>query len=719
MAYAYKRRITIDHTKCGSGNSTDFPLCFAGTFTWLKTAANGGDLANASGYDLNFYSDEALTTPLKYERELHVLTTGQVVLWVKIPTLSSSTDTVIYVAYGDAGVTTDQSDKTNVWKTGFKGVYHLGEARSTSAGAYKDSTSNANNGTLTDSDSDCVSASVKLGNGMDFGGDGTDRIAVDDAASLDITGDFTITGWVRTNSTPGSGTFYGVLGKGTSSVPHNYIVIVDNGYVSSGLGLAVAIYNSGGSVVMAKVTISANTLYFFTMQWVAATGVVSIAVNNGTPTASSASGYTANSNAAKLVLGNWSDTDGSSALDGLLDEVRIHSGALDANWLTSQYNNENSPSTFYSIVPIYSGTVAVTIDAVTCSATGTYEAPGGDTYNGSADVAVGAVACAATGSMTIGGTVAATLAEVICSATGSMSISGTAAIVVGNSTCAGTGSLALSGTVSATVGSVGCSASGNLSISSTATATIDEVTCAAMGTVAISGTSAITLDPVVCAAIGNLAVSGTVDATLDQVICAATGTHVEAGSYSGSVDATLGAVTCEAIGGLSISGACAAIVSPIECAATGALSIDGTCDVVVDPVTCSAIGALSVSGACVAEVGAVVCNASGILDISGTCDVLLGAVVCAATGTHVDPDVYSGTVAATLNPISCVGVGTLHIDGICASTLGAVICNAVGAYEAVVAARLDMLMPERRVYEKTDQRTRTIFRSHRRNWASN
>ena len=134
MAYAHKQRITIDHTKCGSANSTDFIFCFSGTYAWLKTSANGGDLLNASGYDVNVYADEALTTPLKWERSVHVLTTGVVIFWIKIPTLTYATDTVIYIAYGDSSVTTDQSDKTGTWPSSYKGVWHLQESRSTGSG---------------------------------------------------------------------------------------------------------------------------------------------------------------------------------------------------------------------------------------------------------------------------------------------------------------------------------------------------------------------------------------------------------------------------------------------------------------------------------------------------------------------------------------------------------------------------------------------------------
>jgi len=34
---------------------------------------------------------------------------------------------------------------------------------------------------------------------------------------------------------------------------------------------------------------------------------------------------------------------------GVLDEVHISSGARSADWIATEYNNQSSPSTFYSI----------------------------------------------------------------------------------------------------------------------------------------------------------------------------------------------------------------------------------------------------------------------------------------------------------------------------------------------------------------------------------
>jgi hypothetical protein len=48
-----------------------------------------------------------------------------VVYHVKIPTVSHTSDTVFYVCYGNASITTDQSTPTSVWDSDFLSVFHL------------------------------------------------------------------------------------------------------------------------------------------------------------------------------------------------------------------------------------------------------------------------------------------------------------------------------------------------------------------------------------------------------------------------------------------------------------------------------------------------------------------------------------------------------------------------------------------------------------------
>ena len=103
-----KRAITIDYTKCGTADSTNFPVLVSFTNASLKTKANGGKVENSNGYDIQFFSDIGLTSKLSWEVEKYDATTGEIRAWVKIPTISHTANTVFYIAYGDSSISTFQ-----------------------------------------------------------------------------------------------------------------------------------------------------------------------------------------------------------------------------------------------------------------------------------------------------------------------------------------------------------------------------------------------------------------------------------------------------------------------------------------------------------------------------------------------------------------------------------------------------------------------------------
>jgi len=120
-SYAYRRAITIDHTKVPNTDQTNFPVLVSGTYSYLATTANGGNVQNANGYDVIFTTDTGCATKLNHEVETYTATSGAVNYWVKVPLLSHTSDTTIYVCYGNASITTDQSNRTAVWDANYNG----------------------------------------------------------------------------------------------------------------------------------------------------------------------------------------------------------------------------------------------------------------------------------------------------------------------------------------------------------------------------------------------------------------------------------------------------------------------------------------------------------------------------------------------------------------------------------------------------------------------
>src|SRR5271169_5722824 len=86
-----RRAITIDHTKVPNTNQSNFPVLFSGTYSYLATTANGGGVTNSNGYDILFASDANGVSPLSFEQESYNPSTGAVVYWVKLSTVSHTT----------------------------------------------------------------------------------------------------------------------------------------------------------------------------------------------------------------------------------------------------------------------------------------------------------------------------------------------------------------------------------------------------------------------------------------------------------------------------------------------------------------------------------------------------------------------------------------------------------------------------------------------------
>lgn len=128
------------------------------------------------------------------------------ILWVKVPSVSNSADTILYIYYdhlqssntsyiGDVGSTVGES----VWDSNYVAVLHLDENGDGTTGEFIDSTGNGHNGTGGDGTSNKVPTQVAdttFGNVQSFDGSNVhgDFISIpdSDAFSLTTTGDNTI-----------------------------------------------------------------------------------------------------------------------------------------------------------------------------------------------------------------------------------------------------------------------------------------------------------------------------------------------------------------------------------------------------------------------------------------------------------------------------------------------------------------------------------------------
>jgi hypothetical protein len=333
MAYRYTRTLTIDHTLVPS-TLTDFPVLVSGTYSSLATVGNGGRVEHASGYDIAFYSDSALTTKLKHEVEVYTAASGLILMWVKVPSVSSSVDTVIYLAYGDASISATQAEPTNVW-TDYRAVWHLTGTMTA------DSTSNANN--LTNVNTVTVSTSGKIGSGAVTAVSGSKYFTGGTGSSL-CPSALTFSAWVKASAL--SQAYNSVVARERfGNGPSYTFLIKSNGklalYTEDSAGTDI---NYDGSGLH---TLSTGTWYHVALTYAGGdsmrgfvNGVEDKAV---TGTANGFSSPTAET----FYLGSSSFTP--RVFDGLIDEARICSSVRSANWLLAEYRNQNSPGTFYAV----------------------------------------------------------------------------------------------------------------------------------------------------------------------------------------------------------------------------------------------------------------------------------------------------------------------------------------------------------------------------------
>jgi RHS repeat-associated protein len=347
--YSYQRAIIIDHSKIPNTDQSNFPFLFNTTDPLLATTANGGHVINPNGYDIVFTSDPAGQNKLDYEMEEYDPVHGQVIAWVRIPTLSHTTDTIIYLFYGNSSITTLQQNPTGVWDSNYQAVYHLANVSGTTAA---DSTVNGNNGTLTN----ISTASGEIDGAAGFNGASSYiQIPSADFASYPTSGS-TTTGfsasfgaWFKTASP-------GVIlsqtdGTEPSGGPGGWVpaLYIDN----TGILRASIFWHAGQSNQIATATTYNDNKWHFAVDTYA-NGTESLYVDGQNVGSQQVTEYSYNSTYAYFVgtgeTNSWPRTNGGWLyFNGVLDEVNVSNIARSADWIATEYSNQSSPSTFYTL----------------------------------------------------------------------------------------------------------------------------------------------------------------------------------------------------------------------------------------------------------------------------------------------------------------------------------------------------------------------------------
>ena len=338
-SYSLNKTITFDHTKVPS-TQTNFPTLVTFTDASFKSTGNGGSITSGSGYDIVFSTGAGCGTPMTYEMTYWDPATGFVEAWVSIASLSSSVDTVIHLCGGNAAITTFRGGAAGaVWAAAgnYTLVSHFSNGTSLSLA---DSTSGANTGTN--------SAATAVAGQID-GGIGTDVAKYATFPQSVIAGLTTATFsmWVKTSASSQQEE----LGSGLGICASNGFGAIQT-WPSSGPGIGK---QAGLLTDSAEVDDTTHTVVgdgnFHYLVGVYAPTTASIQVDNNTPVVLTGLSNSAIGSSDALDVGSVCSNFSSGGLNfvGTIDELHISTGTRTADWITTEYNNQSAPGTFYSI----------------------------------------------------------------------------------------------------------------------------------------------------------------------------------------------------------------------------------------------------------------------------------------------------------------------------------------------------------------------------------
>jgi len=329
--WMYRKMITVDHSMV-AGELEYFPVLLDITDTDLR------DKAQDDGDDILFMNGAGVATRLYHEIEEFDSSTGRLIAWVNISSLSPTVDTSFYLYYGNMGSSNQQCpDKT--WDSDFMLVQHFNER----TGALFDSTGYSNDGMPYGGvTQDAVG---KIGNADGFDGE-NDYVSMGDVLGFERTNSFSASAWIYLDTSGDAERT--IIGKYYSKgwILYHY----DN-------RLYVNLYSSGNSRILIDTTnqvLTTGAWYYvsFTYSGNSVADGVKIYFNGGSVPLN-----VLYNTLSSTIVGSEPLCFGASGtvsskrwfLDGTIDEERISSCTRSADWILTEYLNQEDPSAFFNV----------------------------------------------------------------------------------------------------------------------------------------------------------------------------------------------------------------------------------------------------------------------------------------------------------------------------------------------------------------------------------
>jgi hypothetical protein len=292
-----------------SGSHSNFPVYID------LSRVKGSAMTQAEADSVRIYTDSAKTTEIAREivsvSECHA----------KIPSLTTTTQLwVDYDGVRSDYATTDTYGRNAVWSD-YEAVLHLNDANSSTG---------SNNFTNTGS---TPFGSAKIGNGAQFNRTNNRRIGVtSNNLNLSWSNSYTWSFWINVNSFANTAYLFDHI---SNSGAQRRLIIYNNGGAS-----AFRFFWSGNEI--ASSTVSTSTWYKIT------------AVKDGTTMRQYIDSTALSTTTLSTINYNSNQACLGAAVDGFtvnanatIDETRYRVGALSADWITTEYNNQDDEASFW------------------------------------------------------------------------------------------------------------------------------------------------------------------------------------------------------------------------------------------------------------------------------------------------------------------------------------------------------------------------------------
>ena len=314
--WQHRKKITISNTNVDS-DLADFPV--------LVKVSSDSSMSSAlsTGYDIRF-TDATGNALLQYERESWSGGNGSAVtanFWVKVPVISHSSATTIYIYYGNASASTDwtvEGTPTNaqlVWDSNYAAVWHLPNGTALSA---NDSTAGVNTGSA----SNVSAIAGQIDGGASYPSSSSyRRISITSPSS------------VLQNLGNGNYTFETWL-KPSSYVASSYINYMNGEGLVETKSSKYGIVHSKNVVAVSSATVSTSSFTHLvgTKSGTSYNIYINGSVSNGT--LSNDTGYD-----SYYTIGGGKGQQTSKEFLGIIDEVRVSDSVRSDDWIKFEYHN--------------------------------------------------------------------------------------------------------------------------------------------------------------------------------------------------------------------------------------------------------------------------------------------------------------------------------------------------------------------------------------------